>query len=164
MVTVTFVTFQQMAGAVKDVLEAALTPYVAGPPVTTVKQVYGYDELYEGMNEWPAIEVYVEDWELSYDSDLDRTVFCQDGDKRSITNCHIHVDVYAARRNQLNENWRDALVLANAVNAVLEDECACPLFDLAGMHDLHWTASRVVFSRAQAEYCGYRFILTVKVY
>jgi hypothetical protein len=156
-IAVTVITFQQVVTAIHQVLEDELVD-------DTLRIVYNYDELLEGMNTWPCAECYVEEFETSFGSDRDRDSFCEDGTKRNQTQILVRVDLYARRRSQMNEDWREALILANAIQRVLETECTCPLFSQAGINDLHWTGSRVIFERAETMYAGYRFELTVTIY
>ena len=154
-------SFQQICTAIHDTLEPLLLV-----PAGAFNIFYDYNELPEGMQTLPALEIYVEDWETSSGSETDRYTFCQPGDTgpRRWTVIRIHLDLYARHRSQLDEDWELALVLANDLQDALEAQCACPAFALVGIRNIRWTARRVVFDRAQTFYTGYRFELTVGIF
>jgi hypothetical protein len=158
-------SFQEINTAIADTMRTALVP-------TFLNAVYDYDQLPEGMNSWPAMEVYTENWETSMGGDTDRYSFAPSAGvaPRRWTNILIHMDLYARRRSHLDEDWEQALVLANEVQDALEEQSTCPLFGLAGIRHVRWTGRRVVFDRGfdpqrrPLRYTGYRFELTVGIF
>lgn len=151
-------SFQAICTAIHDTLEAVIVP-------APFNIFYDWDELPEGMNSVPALEIYVEEWETSTESETDRITFAAGGSgPRRWANIAIRIDLYARQRSQLDEDWELALSLANSLHDALEAQGPCPNFGLAGIRHFRWTARRVVFERSQATYTGYRFELTVGVF
>lgn len=131
--------------------------------IPSLARVHGPSGFTEGMNTTPTLEVYPELWETSGHSETDRITFC-DGDKYSVTVLTVHLDLYARQRSQLNEDWGDAVDLADDIQARLELQCGCPFFGLDGIQSIHWTAARTLFDRAEVLYSGFRFTLEVEIY
>jgi len=132
-----------------------------------IARVQDYDELTEGMNTLPTIQVYPERWDVDVASETDRTTFVDaltgvPGVRQ--TEVLIRVDVYVRQRSQLNEDWGDAVDVADAVNDKLEEQGACPLFATVGIRSFHWTCTRVVFDYAGILYTGWRFELTLRIF
>jgi hypothetical protein len=132
-----------------------------------VERVQNYDELTEGMNTTPTIQVYPESWEVDASSDTDRTTFTDSGTGvpgLRQTEMVIRLDVYVRRRSQLNEDWGDAADLASEIHDKLDEQGSCPLFDQVGIRSFHWTCTRVVFDYAGTLYTGWRFELTLRIF
>ena len=154
-------SFQQICTAIHGTLSPLLLV-----PAGSFNIIYNYDKLPEGMQTLPALEIYVEEWETSIDSETDRYTFAQAGGTgpRRWTAPIVRLDMYARHRSQTDEDWGLALILANDLQDALEAQGSCPYFGLAGIRDIRWTARRVVFETAQAKYTGYRFELTVGIF
>lgn len=135
--------------------------------VAGIERVQNYDELTEGMNTLPTLQVYPENWEVDAATDTDRTTFV-DGTTgipgvRQI-DVLIRLDLYVRQRSQLDEDWGDAVDLASTVSDKLDEEGSCPLFSEVGIRSMHWTCTRVVFDYAGILYTGVRFDLTVRIF
>lgn len=151
------VTVGEICTAVHTVLET----------VVGVERVQNYDELTEGMNTLPTIQVYPESWEVDAATDTDRTTFTDattgiPGHRQ--TDIVIRVDLYVRQRSQLNEDWGDAVDLASVVSDKLVEEGGCPLFAQVGIRSMHWTCQRVVFEYATGLYTGWRFELSLRIF
>ncbi len=132
-----------------------------------VNRVQNYNELTEGMNTLPTIQVYPENWETDVGGETDRTTYVDavtgvPGVRQ--TDVLVRVDLYARQRSQLNEDWGEAIDIADAIDNKLNEEAGCPLFNEAGIRSLHWTATRVVFEYATVLYTGFRFELTLRIF
>lgn len=135
--------------------------------VVGISRVQNYDELTEGMNTLPTLQVYPERWEVDIAQDTDRTTFVDAGTGIPgvrQTELVVRMDLYVRQRSQLNEDWGDAIDLASTVSDKLDEEGACPLFDEVGIRSMHWTCTRVVFDYATVLYTGFRFEIAVRVF
>ena len=151
------VTVGQIANAIADVLGTT----------TGINRTQSYDELTEGMNTLPTLQVYPESWVVSRDSDTDRLTFVKASTGQPgvrYTEMILHADLYVRQRSQLNEDWGEAVDLADALNTKMEEEGACDHFDLVGIKSFRWDAARVVFNYAQTLYTGFRFTITVRIF
>ncbi|MBK8023517.1 MAG: hypothetical protein IPK19_19310 [Chloroflexi bacterium] len=114
-------------------------------------------DLSEGVIDLPAVQVY---WQGSTTA-LDRVTF---GAGVRQTRLTFHADVYARQRSHLGEDMAKVLVLAEAVQTVLEAQGRPPFFGLAGIRDLRWSAERATFDYGGAAYAGVRFVIEVGVF
>lgn len=138
-----------------------------------IARTQSYNELTEGMNTLPTLQVYPESWELSSGSETDRFAMVDAATGvpgHRLTEMVLHLDLYARQRSQLAEDWGLAVDLASALHDKLDEEGSCPLFAQTGIRSMHWTADRVMFeygSDAQGRplrYVGFRFALTVRIF
>lgn len=142
---------------------------VAGTLSTTpgLERTQSYNELTEGMNTWPTLQVYPDNWEVSFESETDRLTFVDaatgiPGHRQ--THITIFLDLYVRRRSQVNEDWGEAVDVASALHDKLDEEGDCPHFGLAGIRSFHWSAQRVIFPYAETKYVGFRFTLELRVF
>lgn len=156
----TIVTVGEICTAIHTVLEELVTS-------GDLARVQNYDQLTEGMNTTPTLQVYPESWEVDVSGDTDRSTFV-DGTTGipgvRQTDLLIRLDLYVRQRSQLNEDWGDAVDLASAVSDKLDEQGSCPLFAQTGIRSMHWTCTRVVFDYATVLYTGFRFELRVRVF
>jgi hypothetical protein len=157
---VAIVTIGEICTAVHTVMEELVTS-------GELARVQNYDELTEGMNTTPTLQVYPERWEVDVASDTDRTTFVDTstgipGVRQ--TEVALRLDLYVRQRSQLNEDWGNAIDLASTVSDKLDEEGNCPLFAQTGIRSMHWTCTRVVFDYATVLYTGFRFDLTVRIF
>ena len=160
-------TFQGVCTGIHVVLEELIPADDAVFVVGDVRRVQNYDELTEGMNTLPTIQVYCERWETSIDSDTDRYTFVDATTSvpRRQTEALIRIDLYYRQRSQLDEDWGGALITADAIQSKLEEQGLCPLFDVEGVRSIHWTCERVLFEYTSSTlYTGYRFELTARIF
>jgi hypothetical protein len=154
------VTLQQMCDAIETVVAT----------MSTSPRTASYDELLEGVQQWPYAEVY---WERTGPVDS------QSGQGQThkgtfgstaplIQEIHtFHIDYYARPRSQLEEDNEATVIAANALINELEDE-NCPPFNLEGVRNFQWDIRRVVFTRGEGgnapKYAGFRCIITLRTY
>ena len=132
-----------------------------------LNRIQNYDELTEGMNTLPTLQVYPERWEVDIGGETDRTTFTDaataiPGVRQ--TEVIIRLDLYVRQRSQLNEDWGEAVDLADTLSDKLDEQSGCPLFDQVGIRSMHWTCQRVVFEYATVLYTGFRFELTIRIF
>jgi len=151
------VTIGQICNAIATTLSA--TPGLV--------RTQSYNQLTEGMNDLPTLQVYPENWETSMGSDTDRIAFVDPltgipGHR--YTEVVLFLDLHVRQRSQLDEDWGAAINMADALDNQLNLEGACPHFGLAGIRTFRWFAQRVIFGYAQVDYVGFRFTLTVRIF
>jgi hypothetical protein len=140
-----------------------------------LERTQSYDELTEGMNTLPTLQVYPETWETSSDSETDRISFVDaftgiPGHR--YTTITLHLDLIVRQRSQLDEDWGEAVDMADALDTMLVNSLgSCPHFGVSGIKSPpRWTATRVLFDYGLDSqgrplvYTGFRFVLTVRVY
>ena len=91
---------------------------------TGLERTQSYDQLTEGMNTLPCLQVYPERWEVSADSGTDRLTFVdQSAGVPGVrqTELTLHLDLYVRQRSQLDEDWGAAVDLASVLQDKLDD-------------------------------------------
>jgi hypothetical protein len=155
---------------VGEICDAVATTLSA---TTGLARTQSYNQLTEGMNTLPTLQVYPETWEVSAGSETDRIAFVDAATGvpgHRFTEMVLHLDLYVRQRSQLAEDWGEAVDLASELHDKLDEEGSCPLFSQVGIRTMHWTATRVVFeygsdARGQPlRYAGFRFELTVRIF
>ena len=149
-------SFRQICDAIK----------VPMTTIASIRRVNCYYELTEGMNTLPTLEIYPERWNTDTATETDRTTACAPNMLRQ-TNVVVYLDLYARQRSQIAEDWNQAVEVADDIQDKLEEQCACPIFGLAGVRSFQWEAQRVVFERdwtPPPQYAGFRFILTLRIF
>lgn len=135
--------------------------------IASINSVQDYDELKEGQNTLPALQILAENWETDIASETDRTTFV-DGSTGipGVRQCDIEIvlALLVRQRSQLNEDWREAVDIASEVQSKLEEQGDCPIFGLSGIRSFHWRADRVVWDVATVLYTGYRFTLNLRIF
>jgi hypothetical protein len=151
----------RIADAIKDTLTAEMD-------ADLLTRAYGYDELPEGINDAPSLEVY---WQRVLDdatTDTDRFTFGAPAVRvKEIT---FYVDYIANPRNNLAENNAQLTAGASQIIDILETEdltCAgnhCPPFGQCGIKTFRWSAERVSFLYGGVTYYAARFEIVVRVW
>lgn len=120
------------------------------------------DELTEGMQDVPTLQVYWENLTSDARADnADRSTFSKGV---IVTRLTFHADVLVRPRAHIGEDMAATIALASAVNDVLEAQTQKPYFGLAGIQAFTYTAERVTFDYGKVSYAGTRFILTLTVF
>src|SRR3990167_4602284 len=129
------ITLAQILDAITSTLSAA----------TTLSRAQSYDEMTDGMNDLPTLQVYPETNEQDISG---------------------NADYYAQQRRHLGE---DMAALVNGMDDmanVIEQQDTKPYFGLDGIKAFHWSWRRVtfVYGDPQLSYVGARFTITVRVF
>jgi hypothetical protein len=153
-------------GTIIDAIAATLSTTAFSADLQ-INRTQSYNQLTEGMNTLPTLQVYPETWEVSSGSETDRISFVDavtgiPGHR--VTEITVFLDLYVRQRSQLNEDWGEAIDLAGALGDKLDEEGPCPHLGSEAIRSFHWVAQRVVFVYAQVEYIGFRFTLTIVVH
>lgn len=149
----TTITLATVIDAIATVLGAA----------TTVERTESYNELTEGIHDFPMLQVYWESVVQDPESGTERTTF---GGGVRQTDHTIHADYYARQRSNIGE---DMAALVNGIEAItnrLESQGAAPPFFGVDVKAFRWRGDRVTFNYGdpQIMYVGARFILTVRLF
>lgn len=147
------ITLAQMVDAVKTTLSAA--PSLAGSQ--------SYDQLTEGMNDLPMLQVYPEGANIDAQYATDRTTF-QGGCRQ--TSQTIFADYYARHRSQLDEDMAQLVTGIDELTDIIESQNHLPLFGLVGIKTFHWSWQRAIFDYGGGNtiYMGARFTIVLRVY
>lgn len=143
-------------------IQTAMTGITTASGKTII--VHNYDEIKEGMPDYPLMQIYPEDLEVDSRTETDATTLSKVVRVHRLT---VHLDVYAHTRNQIDENMQEMVECWDAVEDQLEDTTSgagCPIFNQELIRNIHWTAERVRFEYQTLEFSGVRFILTLEVF
>ena len=147
------ITLAQICNAVETTLAAA----------TGLTYTQSYNELEEGMNDTPTLQVYWNSSTQDPGGTNDLTTF-----KAVVrqTDIEIYCDLYATTRNEIGENMASLLPLVDAIQDELEKQDTKPYFGLTGLEGFNWSARRTTFQYTDPMrlYVGARFIITFKVF
>jgi hypothetical protein len=147
------ITLAQICNAIESTLAAA----------TTVARSESYDELTEGVQDFPMLQVYPEAGNVDAVGSTDRTTLQAGCRQTSVT---IHADYYARQRSQLDEDMKALVNGIDALTNVLEQQDTKPYFGLDGIRAFRWEWRRVTFVYGDGgqPMVGARFVLTVRVF
>ena len=145
------ITFAQMCGAVKSHLETA----------ASLERSSNYDEMTEGMQDTPTLEVYPESSEPVSFGGTSQAWTVQSG---VIQGSHtIHADLYANQRSHLGEDMTAMVTGLDEVYTLLEN-AGCPPFGLEGIKSYQFGWMRVLFKRGGVDYVGARFTIVLRTF
>ena len=144
-------------GQILNAIEATLAT------ATTVNRSESYDELTEGIHDFPMLQVYPEAGTQDPGGGTDRTTFR--GGVRQ-TEFTIHVDYYARQRSHIGEDMSALVDGIDALQNVFEAQDTKSYFGLAGIRAFKWSWSRAVFTYGDpnVSYMGARFVLTIRIF
>lgn len=149
----TSITLAQILDAVKATLSVA----------PTLARSMSYDELTEGINDTPLLQVYPESGDQDPTGNTDRTTF-----KAHVrqTNLTINCDYYAQQRKHIGEDMAALVDGIDAMTDIFEAQDTKPYFGLVGIQAFHWGWQRVIFNYGDPNinYVGARFTLTVRTF
>lgn len=144
-------------GQILDAIEATLST------APTLARSMSYDELTEGINDTPLLQVYIESGEQDPTSNTDRTTFLA-GVRQTelIVNC----DYYAQQRKHIGQDMKALVDGIDAMFNIFEAQNSTPYFGLPGIQAFHYSFARDTFAYgAQSiNYIVARFTLTIRVF
>lgn len=151
------ITLAQIIDAVEEVLNDATT--LVG------KRSQSYDELTEGINEYPTLQVYAESGRQDATTGNAQKSF---GGEIRVTEVIIHADYYARQRRNLGEDMAALVDGIDAIQATLEaQQNTNVFFGLNGIKSFGpWSWARVTFVYGDSlqPYIGARFTIPVRVW
>jgi hypothetical protein len=121
-------------------------------------RVQDYDELSEGINDTPLIQVYPVRGQGNSGAG-DRLTFTGGMRRTGMT---VIIRAYARRRAMLAEDMNAQIKLIDAIDEVLASQ-AGSLFGMESVMAAHWTWERATYAVADAEYAGAEFTLDIYV-
>ena len=146
------ITLAQMNSAIESTLATA----------TGLTFTQDFDELSEGINDTPLLQVYWEDTNTDPASGTSMTSFAGRVRQTSLT---FFGDLYARQRSHMAEDMAALYPLIDAIQVVLEAQDTAPYFGLDGIKALEsWSARRIVFEYGGSRYVGGRFIIKLRVF
>jgi len=154
------VTMIEIDNAIRDTLDEIGTISIIGGDVATL-YVEGSTDLSEGVADFPLIQVYPETGVVDMKASTDRHTFRGGARAEEQT---WNLDLYAAQRAHIAEDFKALLPMIDAVTDKLEEQNVKNYFGLAAIQTFAWTWQRATFVFAQAEYVGCRFVLTVRIF
>jgi len=147
-------TLDELVDGIETVLSAALSLTV---PEGGRSQTY--DELTEGMNQTPTLQVYPEE-NLGTDFTGATSKATLNG-KHSFKEYIIHADYYANQRTDIGQDMGRLVTGINELEDILDTQ-GCPPFDLNFIASFRWSWSRVTFDYGGVDFVGARFRLIVR--
>lgn len=145
------ITVAQMADAITTTLGAA----------TTVARSESYNELTEGIHDYPLLQVYWQSTVNDVSGNDDRTAYRGGVRQKEYV---FYADYYARPRSELKEDNAAVTNGAEALEAVLEAQNVKPYFGLAGIKAFRWQGERVAFEYGGTLYAGCRYMITLRVF
>lgn len=147
-------TLDELVDGIKDILSvaSALTFAEGGRSQT-------YDELTEGMQQTPTLQVYPEE-NLGTDFTGNTSKATLSG-KHSFKEYIIIADYYANQRTDIGQDMGRLVTGINQLEDILDTQ-GCPPFGLDFITSFRWSWKRVIFDYAGADFVGARFRLTVR--
>ena len=145
-----------------------VTLNVTSPAVAVIAQ--SYDQITEGLQNTPTVQVLPDDSLVDAATDTDRTTF-----KGCIKHGTYRFSVtgYARQRSHVDEDMEASIRLWDALEFILEEEgtdCisatgTCTFFGVAGIKGIAWSGrGRVALEYAGAKYIGCEIIIDVEVF
>jgi hypothetical protein len=160
------ITLMDICDGIAATFNGLLVTLNAGTaPVALIAQ--SYDQLTEGMQDTPALQIFPTDSLVDASTDTDRTTF-----KGCIKHGEYTFEVrgFARQRSQLGEDMEAVVRLWDALEEVLEDEgtdCVasigrCTFFGVPGVRSISWSGLvPQTWNYANVDYAG--FLLNIKV-
>lgn len=125
------------------------------------KVVQNFDELTEGMNSTPAVQIYWDD--LAIDSLTNTTMQTLEHSRRN-RDLTFNIDIFTGDRNNLHLNMAEQVRWADLLWDKLEEKDQCNAFSDAAINVVNIEVQRVLFDYATVTYPGVRAVLTVRVF
>ena len=152
-------TYMQIADAIKDTVEAAMS-------ADLLKRAYGYDAIPEGIQDYGAILVHWQATEILY-SDTDRYTFGPGG----VTELLFYCDYVQNPRNHMEENNDLLTQAASELHNIFATEstsaCAdgqCPPFGLCALKNFTWRGERVILDYGGVLFYAARFEIRIRLF
>lgn len=129
------ITFGIISRAVADTLKAVKSSFTATPVI-----VQNYDEITEGVNDWPLLQVLPRKGKVDpFASNTERSSF---GGKVQATSFSLEIIGYAKPRAYLAEDLKAQMALVDGVDVVLSSQNGLPQFGLQAVKGFNWDWER----------------------
>lgn len=145
---------------IADICDAIETTLSAA---TGLSRSQSYDELTDGMNDTPTLQVYPESGGQDVTTNNDRTAFRAGVQQEEVV---IHADVYVRQRSHLADDMSLLVTQLDAIRTVLKAQQTKSFFGTTDVKAFAWTWQRVtfVYSEPQQPFVGIRFILRIRMF
>ncbi len=123
-----------------------------------------FDEITEGMQDTPTLQVYPETLGSDVTTNTDRSTF---GGGLKQTDTIFNADVLVNQRSNIGEDMAKVLPLTDQIVEILQSQNKKPYFDInpkTAIKAFSWTANRVIFSYAAVDFIGVRFVITIRTF
>lgn len=121
-----------------------------------------YDELTEGMQDTPTLQVY---WAATATDVASGSAQSSFRGKVRQTRLTFHADLYAQQRAHIGEDMAALLPLIDAIQTEIEAQQVQPYFGVSGIQAIEdWSAQQLIFEYATLMYIGARFVIRVRVF
>lgn len=149
-----------MSITLAQILDAIEATLAAAP---TLARSMSYDELTEGINDTPLLQVYPDSGNQDPAGNTDRTTF-KAGVRQTVLT--INCDYYAQQRKHIGEDMAALVDGIDAMTNIFEAQDTKPYFGLDGIRAFSWSWQRVTFEYGDPNigYVGARFTLTIRVF
>jgi hypothetical protein len=155
-----------MAYILGDIVDSIETTLSAA---ASLRRSQSYDELTEGIHEYPTLQVYPSsNTGSSWNSQTDRLTFGGPVPTGGVVEKHvsvkeyiIHADLYARQRSHINEDMEQLVDTINELEDILDTQ-EYPYFGRDDLYSWRWSWNQVTFEYAGVMYLGARFIITVR--
>lgn len=128
----------------------------------SLRRTQSFDELTEGMNTLPTLQVYPSNWNMDDRSGVSQSTF-RGGVKRSLN--IYNADVYVRRRSDLPTDVAKTVEVADELDAIFVAQNTKPYFGDDNIAQFHWEGSQVtlIYGEPEVKYSGLRYIITLWV-
>jgi len=120
-----------------------------------------YDELREGINDVPLLQIWAERGEQDASYETDRTTFAGGVRQTTFT---VNCDLFVKQRVDIAEDMAAVYPLLDAIVDVLEQQDTKPYFGETGIQAFHWSWDVVMWEYGGAELVGARLQIIVRVF
>lgn len=108
---------------------------------SVIKDSQTYDELTEGVNTFPTLQVYPLDSSGGSGGGQTSRITMGASNAVRVENVTIVADVYCSQRKDLKNDMRKVIEVWDALDAILYAQDARPFFGLAAIREFSWTAT-----------------------
>lgn len=143
-----FITHASICDSIVSFLSAA----------PSLNRAQSFDELTEGMNTTPTLQVYPQTWDVDDRSGVHQTTF-RGGVKRS-SNVYF-ADIYARQRSDLKTDITEQVGLMDEFDQLIQEQTSKPYFGNDNIAAYHVSGERVTFTYAEVQYVGIRYTIEV---
>ena len=119
-----------------------------------------YDELTEGIHDFPLMQVYPSRGHADAANANDRTTFS--GGIRQ-TEFVIVADIYVSPMADIAEDMADTVALIDQLWDLCEDQTSADFFDITGCRSWNWSFDYATLIYAGISYRGVRWTFTIRV-
>lgn len=122
-----------------------------------------YDDITEGIPEFPLLQVYPEENPGTELTDTDRVTLGMSTERHSVKEYLIHADLYARPRSFIAEDMKQLVETIDEIEQILDTQDYPDIFGNDNVISFSWSWRRMIFQTADQKYMGARFFLRVEM-